>query len=250
MNTAVVLVGLAVLVALQTAIHIRIAGMPTRTAARLRSDAKAQARASADVEANALQTAIAKRVGVLVGELAHFHEYASEDYQARVAAAAQRARVAEVRNTDASKVVTGLRGHADDAAKLVQALRDHGEEATKLVSDLRRTLAEVAEMVQGPPPLEDPPAPSASEPAEEPEGSERTTTRTGDPSDGSSAAAAPDWEEETRVIDGAHKSPHGADAAPRHAMPPPPRRPAPTRGGAVAVPGLSSAPAAKSGGEG
>jgi hypothetical protein len=171
------IVGLALVLALQVAIHLRLANVPARAAARLKAEAEARARAAADADANALQTAISRRVGQLVTELQRFHDFAAEDFRARVAATEQRTRVAEARSKEGAQVMTGLRAHACEIAALVAELRTLVGEA----ADLAYTLAE-RRSGAAPAPEEKPASPALDEigPAAEAEstdeGDQRKTT--------------------------------------------------------------------------
>lgn len=124
MCSAVVIVGLAVVIALQIAIHVRLANMPARVAAHVRLEILNRARADTD----ALKESTAKRVGEIVKSLNQHHDRAqryqfdlSENYRNEIAALQARAREREA--------------HANIFADLVATLREITRELRELRDD-------------------------------------------------------------------------------------------------------------------
>jgi hypothetical protein len=105
-----VLVGLALVLVLQVALHLRLGAVPARAAAHL--ERAAEERASR--EANALQEAARKRVELIVALLKSYQEQAAEDWRAQFAASQQRAKLAEERVIAAAGIVSELRELAGD----------------------------------------------------------------------------------------------------------------------------------------
>lgn len=98
-------VGLVVVLALQVALHIRIACLLARATARFKSDAKALAYAEADT----LQEVGARRVRALVASLKEYHDHLAELCRAQIVTAQQRPALTECRHTTAPAVEAELR---------------------------------------------------------------------------------------------------------------------------------------------
>ena len=228
MTSALVVVGLALVLAVQIAIHLRIAGIPARVAA-LRRVAEGRERPEAD----AFQEALARRLNLIVRGIQGYHDQIAEDFRAQVAAGEQRARIAE-----------GQRG---DAAGVASELRALGREMAGVAAELRALQGDLAELVCGAAEARGATATPKEAPAPE-DPDERTTIEMGPPATCAPTAAAPrasaasdgaddegwdDPEEKTKLFSKEATPPAvlvalrqraGAKGAraPRHALRPPP----------------------------
>ena len=133
MNSAIVVVGLALVLAVQIAIHLRIAGIPARIAAM-----KQVAEGRARPEADAFQEALARRLNLIVRGIQGYHDQIAEDFRAQVAAGEQRARLAEAKRGDATSVAPELRALARDMAVIAAELRALQGDFAELVSQRGR----------------------------------------------------------------------------------------------------------------
>jgi hypothetical protein len=128
MCSALVIIGLALVLALQVAIHLRLVNIPARAAEHVRSEVLKRTRAEAD----AVKERAAKSVGDIVNSLNKHHERIqryqddlAETYCAEIATLQGRAREREAR----------VMSFAD----LVSALREVTSELCALRDDLRKT---------------------------------------------------------------------------------------------------------------
>ncbi len=118
MDNALVVVGLALVLALQIAIHLRLAGIPARIATL-----KAVTEDRARPEADAFQEALARRLNLILRGIQGYHDQIAEDFRAQVAAGEQRARLAERQRADTVGVASDLRTLARDMAGIAAELR-------------------------------------------------------------------------------------------------------------------------------
>jgi hypothetical protein len=118
MGSAPVIVGLALVLALQIAIHLRIAGIPARVA-MLKLVAEGRARPEND----ALQEVLARRLNLIVRGIQGYHDQIAEDFRIQVAAGEQRVRLADGQRADVAAVATELRALAWEMSAITAELR-------------------------------------------------------------------------------------------------------------------------------
>jgi hypothetical protein len=146
-GSPVVVVGLAMVLALQIAIHLRIADIPRRLAMAKRlseADAARSTRAGSDV----LQEALARRLNLLVRGIEDYHNQIAEDFRVQIAAGEQRARLAEGKREDAAGVATELRA-------LVREMKGIVAELHALQGDFAELVCNAAETQKAAPTPED-----------------------------------------------------------------------------------------------
>jgi hypothetical protein len=151
-NSAIVVVGLALVLAVQVAIHLRIAGIPARIAAM-----KQVAEGRGRPEADAFQEALARRLNLIVRGIQGYHDQIAEDFRAQVAAGEQRARLAEAKRGDAAGVAPELRALARDMAAIASELR-------ALQGDFAELVCNAAEAKAAPPSAVEPTSKEAPAP--------------------------------------------------------------------------------------
>jgi len=173
MCSAAVVVGLALL-ALQVAIHLRLARIPARAASHIRLEVLNRARAEAD----ALKEGTAKSVGEIVKSLNQHHDRTqryqfdlAENYRNEIAALEARARSREAQTIIFADIVALLREVTDD----LRVLRDD-EDQRETVDALPRADVSAALRVpeRRPPPVPraavpPPPPPDEAEPIADPD---------------------------------------------------------------------------------
>jgi hypothetical protein len=145
-GSALVIVGLALVLALQIAIHLRLAGIPARIAT-LKLVTEDRARPDAD----AFQEALARKLNLILRGIQGYHDQIAEDFRAQVAAGEQRVRLAERQRADAVGVASELRTLAREMAGIVAELRG-------LQGDFAELVCAAAE-ARSPLPQAAPPAP-------------------------------------------------------------------------------------------
>jgi hypothetical protein len=117
-GSALVIVGLALVLAVQIAIHLRIAGIPARVAT-LRLVAEGRARPESD----AFQEVLARRLNLIVRGIQGYHDQIAEDFRVQIAAGEQRARLAEGQRTDVAAAASELRALAREMSSIAAELR-------------------------------------------------------------------------------------------------------------------------------
>jgi len=166
MCSAAVVVGLALVLALQVAIHLRLARIPARAASHIRREVRSRARAEAD----ALKEGTAKSVGEIVKSLNQHHDRTqryqfdlAENYRNEIAALQAHARERAAQANVLADIVTMLCEITDD----LRAPRDE-EDQRETVEALPRaeTSAVLRVPERRPPPVPRaalPPPPPADE---------------------------------------------------------------------------------------
>jgi hypothetical protein len=156
-GSALVIVGLALVLALQVAIHLRIAGIPARVATlRLVTEGRA-ARPGDD----AFQEVLARRLNLIVRGIQGYHDQIAEDFRVQVAAGEQRARLAEGQRTDVAAVASELRALAREMSAITAELR-------ALQGDFAALVCDAAE-AHGAPPMAAPAPGATPTPPEDPD---------------------------------------------------------------------------------
>jgi hypothetical protein len=199
MGSALVIVGLVVVLALQIAIHVRIAKMPARLAS-VKVVTERRERPADD----AFQEALARRLNLIVRGVQGYHDQIADEWRIQVAASEQRLRLAEEGREDAVAVAAQLRALVRDMATTAGDLRAREEALAKLVSMAAtagdvRALAEamtvLAQQLRARHPTAPAPPPDpapAEKPAAAPEDpDDRKTMEMPPPAPGSSTAPAP-----------------------------------------------------------
>jgi hypothetical protein len=142
-DSAVVIVGLALVLAMQIAIHLRIAGIPRRVATlKLVTEGRARP------ETDAFQEALARRLNLIVRGIQGYHDQIAEDFRVQVAAGEQRVRLAEGQRADVTGIVSELRALAREMTTIAAELR-------ALQGDFAELVCNAAEVRAAPAP-EDP----------------------------------------------------------------------------------------------
>jgi hypothetical protein len=154
-GNATIIVGLALVLALQVAIHLRIAGIPRRVATLKSVTTEKGSRAESD----AFQEGLARRLNLIVRGIQGYHDQIAEDFRLQVAAAEQRAKLAEARRAGDAAVTADLRTVTREMADIAGELR-------ALQGDLADLVVGARERQAAPP--EAPPAAPAASPAPAP----------------------------------------------------------------------------------
>jgi hypothetical protein len=175
-DSALVVVGLALVLVVQIAIHLRIAGIPARVA-MLKRAAEERTRPADD----AFQEALARRLNLIVRGVQGYHDQIAEDFRIQVAAGEQRARLAEGKRDDATGVATELRALAREMSGIAAELRALQGDFAELVCAAAEALAAR--------PVTAPVTPKAASTSEDPE--ERKTIEMSPPASCAPPAAAP-----------------------------------------------------------
>lgn len=143
MDSVLVVVGLALVLGFQVAIHLRIDRIPALAAHRLKLEATDRGRAEMD----ALQERIAPRLNLLLREIKGYHDELATRASADIIDARQRAQRSQTWTTEAVGIVAELRALQGDASGMVAELRALLGELAGMSAELRTLQGDFAELV-------------------------------------------------------------------------------------------------------